>query len=246
MKQKNPPMFARWMLAHLMPGEANDALAGDLQEELCAGRSAAWCWRQVLGAIAIRYVRELRVHRTTLLFAIPWRILTPLSEIADLRLWTDAFRIPYLVSLVAALWGAVPPTIRTHEAQLAEATSAGLSAQPGALALVSSFDTFTVSRFLALTVGAGLINAMIASFLLTDSSAPQKPALYLGQQPLLTSEPAPSANNSAVAQETLRFFIPPRANIPQFDAITMMFFPEMGYFQTAPQIAIDQFSLIPR
>jgi hypothetical protein len=46
--------------------------------------------------------------------------------------------------------------------------------------------------------------------------------------------------------ETLRFFLPAHADIRQFNEITVMFFPGMGVFRTAPRIAIDQFTLIPR
>ena len=77
-----PPVFARWMLAHMMPGEANDALAGDLHEEFCAGRSAAWYWHQTLSAIAIRWVREFRMHCAALLFAVFWCMLAPVWMLA--------------------------------------------------------------------------------------------------------------------------------------------------------------------
>jgi len=88
-----PPTVARWMLVHLMPGESNDALAGDLHEEFCAGRSSGWYWRQVLSAITIRCVRELQLHRSALLFAVLWSMLAPawmlvfakLEKYADLR-----------------------------------------------------------------------------------------------------------------------------------------------------------------
>ena len=72
-----PPTLAGWMLAHLVPGESNDPLAGDLREEFCAGRSAAWYWRQVLSAIAIRCVRELRTRRTAVFFSVLWSMLAP-------------------------------------------------------------------------------------------------------------------------------------------------------------------------
>ncbi len=98
---------------------------------------------------------------------VNWGTLTSFSEIVDLRLWADAFRVPYLAALIGALWSAIPQSIRTSETrQMAKAASDEFSAQSGTLALVSSFDTFTASRFLAFTIAAGLINAMIASFML--------------------------------------------------------------------------------
>ncbi len=46
-----PPALATWMLKHLVPGEGNEALEGDLLEEFQRRRSASWYWRQVLAAI---------------------------------------------------------------------------------------------------------------------------------------------------------------------------------------------------
>jgi len=96
---------------------------------------------------------------------VNWRTLTLLSEIVDLRLWADAFRIPYLVAFTGALWSAIPQTVRTSEPQLKETPVAEFSMQTGTFAHISNLDTVSASRFLALTVGAGLINSMIASFL---------------------------------------------------------------------------------
>lgn len=93
----------------------------------------------------------------------------------------------------------------------------------------------------------GKSSGLIAmALLLTDSSAPGKPALYLGQQPILSSQSESVDFKFAPAEEDLHFFIPAHANIRAFDTMTIMFFPETGSFRTAPQIAIDQFSLIPR
>lgn len=46
-----PPTIATWMLKHLVLGDRNEALEGDLLEEFQRRRSASWYWRQVLGAI---------------------------------------------------------------------------------------------------------------------------------------------------------------------------------------------------
>jgi len=77
MTRTEPPSIARWMLEHLMSAERDEALAGDLQEEFCAGRSALWYWHQVLSAVAIRCAREVRVHYAALLFATLWSMLAP-------------------------------------------------------------------------------------------------------------------------------------------------------------------------
>ncbi|MGA7340924.1 MAG: hypothetical protein WBE72_15765 [Terracidiphilus sp.] len=84
------------------------------------------------------------------------------------------------------------------------------------------------------------------ALLLTDSASPGNGTLYLGQQTIRSSVEGPGPAISPLSSELLRFFIPARANIRKFDQMTVMFFPETGYFQTAPQIVIDQFNLIPR
>jgi hypothetical protein len=99
MSHANPPSAARWMLDHLMPGEANEALAGDLSEEFHTGRSAAWYWRQVLSALSIRCTRELRIHCTALLFAALWSMLAPAWLLAIARLERSANLNAHLAQL---------------------------------------------------------------------------------------------------------------------------------------------------
>jgi len=77
MNPKQPPSLATWMLEHLVPGERNEALDGDLLEEFHCGRSTVWYWRQALAAIAIGCLREILIHRTALLFAALWSMLAP-------------------------------------------------------------------------------------------------------------------------------------------------------------------------
>jgi hypothetical protein len=89
----------------------------------------------------------------------------------------------------------------------------------------------------------GIINLAV---LLTDSSSPGKPQLYLGQQPVASSQPANFTAKSSPAVETLRFSIPTPAKIHKFDEITVMFFPDPDNYDKGPKIAIDQFQLIPR
>jgi len=45
------------MLEHCAPPRGDEALAGDLLEELRAGRSPQWYWKQVLSAIALGWMR---------------------------------------------------------------------------------------------------------------------------------------------------------------------------------------------
>lgn len=87
MTHTEPPLIARWILERLVPSDRDDALAGDLHEEFCSGRSAGWYWRQVLSALAIRSLREIRVRYPALLFAAVWSMFAPvwLLSIAGLE-----------------------------------------------------------------------------------------------------------------------------------------------------------------
>jgi hypothetical protein len=82
--------------------------------------------------------------------------------------------------------------------------------------------------------------------LLTDASAPGKPSLSLGLQPVLSSEPAQFTIKSVPADEVLRFPIPDRAKIRKFDEITVLFLPDVEHFEVGPRIAIQEFALLPR
>ena len=70
--------IATWMVEHLTFGLKNEALAGDLVEELQLGRSAAWLWRQVLIAMAIGASKMAREVAVPTLFAAVWSMLYPI------------------------------------------------------------------------------------------------------------------------------------------------------------------------
>jgi hypothetical protein len=77
MKRNRPPFLAGWMLEHFTFGYRNEALSGDLLEEFRSGRSAGWYWRQVLGAIAVGFTRNVRGNRVLILFAALWSMFAP-------------------------------------------------------------------------------------------------------------------------------------------------------------------------
>jgi hypothetical protein len=77
MSLKGAPTVAAWMLEHLVPGDRNESLEGDLLEELRSGRSAAWYRRQVSGSLAAGWRREMSHHRSALGFAVVWSIIAP-------------------------------------------------------------------------------------------------------------------------------------------------------------------------
>jgi hypothetical protein len=70
--------LATWMLEHLTFGRDNESLSGDLLEELRAGRSAGWYFRQVSMAMGIGVCEAIREYASPLLFSAAWSTLYPL------------------------------------------------------------------------------------------------------------------------------------------------------------------------
>jgi len=113
MRSSQPPSVATWLLEHLVHGEENEALAGDLLEEFSQGRTAAWYWYQVFVAILVAFSKELRARWITILFAVivssavPYELIWRSSEFE--RLFTWVIRLPWPVSLFfsIACWSAL-------------------------------------------------------------------------------------------------------------------------------------------
>jgi hypothetical protein len=82
--------------------------------------------------------------------------------------------------------------------------------------------------------------------LLTDSTSIGKPTLYLGQQPVFSTEPNQFSVKSSPAKEVLRFPVPDHPAIDKFDEITVIFFPDSGRAAAGAKIAIEEFELTPR
>jgi hypothetical protein len=81
--------------------------------------------------------------------------------------------------------------------------------------------------------------------LLSQTNSPSN-QLYLGQQPVVSSQSSHFSFKSAPANETLRFPIPASATLRSFDHITVMFLPDFANYDTGAKVAIQQFQLIPR
>lgn len=77
MRLREPPPRATWMLEHLTPGDRDEALAGDLLEEYCRGRSEGWYWRQVMAACAVSWLKSLQARLPLLAFTLLWSLLAP-------------------------------------------------------------------------------------------------------------------------------------------------------------------------
>ena len=82
--------------------------------------------------------------------------------------------------------------------------------------------------------------------MLSDSASPQSSPLYLGQQPVMTSEPGHFSIKTAPVEELLRFAIPKQSTIRKFDQISVIFLPDAEHFEVGPKIAIQEFDLLPR
>lgn len=82
--------------------------------------------------------------------------------------------------------------------------------------------------------------------LLTDSRALGKPTIYLGQQPVKSSEPENFTIKTSAVSEVLRFTVPATGKIRKFDEIEVMFFPDGEDFEKGPKMAVAEFELKPR
>jgi len=88
--------------------------------------------------------------------------------------------------------------------------------------------------------------ALNVAVLVKDTSLHKKGELYLGQQPVVSSEPGHFATKTAAVTETLRFEIPAKATISKFDEITVVMMSDMSRLDKGARVAVDQFELEPR
>jgi len=106
--RREPPSQATWMLERLTRSTRNEALAGDLLEELNAGRSHSWYRWQVLSAIALHWSQEVWRRRIPFLFAAIWCLLSPAWQLLWIRglfqgnLVGHIWRIPWPWSTICA------------------------------------------------------------------------------------------------------------------------------------------------
>ena len=75
MSARRPPPVAEFLLQQVARPSYREGLAGDLAEELAAGRSAVWYWRQVGGALQEHACHLARVHALPLLAATAFFML---------------------------------------------------------------------------------------------------------------------------------------------------------------------------
>lgn len=96
------------------------------------------------------------------------------------------------------------------------------------------------------------LGSMAMAVLLTDTSTPGNPELYLGQQPIPPAQPDQNPTNLMPVMkptpiiDTLRFSVPSTAKIRKFNEITVMVLPDTLHALVGPRIAVRQFQLLPR
>jgi hypothetical protein len=76
-------------------------------------------------------------------------------------------------------------------------------------------------------------------------SAPHR-TLYLGQQPIVSTQPQHFWFKAAPVSETLHFNVPARTNLQKFNELTVVILPDTGHLFIGRRIAVRQFQLIPR
>jgi hypothetical protein len=82
--------------------------------------------------------------------------------------------------------------------------------------------------------------------LLTDSTSPATPSLYLGEEPILSSQPLQIPLDRPAVKETLRFLIPPAGKLAHFDKITVIFLPDSRRAAAGAKVAVENFTLLPK
>jgi hypothetical protein len=70
MSASQPPRLATWLLQHLAFGPRRESLLGDLIEQYRNGRSPTWYWWQVLTAILVGAIRDVRDHKVLAIRAV--------------------------------------------------------------------------------------------------------------------------------------------------------------------------------
>jgi hypothetical protein len=116
MKSARLVAFGTWMVDHFTFGLTNQALSGDLLEEMQSGRPVAWYWRQVCSAVATGLLRRLSDLTLPLIYCAAWTLLYPvwnlLSKVVLVRVaplgltefaWPKSELVPICYGIVPAL-----------------------------------------------------------------------------------------------------------------------------------------------
>ena len=82
--------------------------------------------------------------------------------------------------------------------------------------------------------------------LLTDSTAPGKPSLYLGTQPIVSTEADHFVVKANAIREEVSFAVPEKRTIRKFDEITVLYFPDGDRSTLGARVGIEEFELMPK
>jgi hypothetical protein len=90
-----------------------------------------------------------------------------IGEVIDVRLWANVIRVPYLLTLIFALWQSVPRFTRaTQNSAFSVLPPAEPPSDPDRVTAPPSVEPAVLIRFFSLLVSAGLLNAMLAAVIL--------------------------------------------------------------------------------
>jgi len=99
---------------------------------------------------------------------------------------------------------------------------------------------------LALTNADIRPGAIQLGLLLTDSTTPGKPTLYLGAKVVPSSTARSISLNRAPVKETLRFPVIPSSKLTRFDEITVIYLPAWERDLAGAKLSLQSFTLIPK
>ncbi len=88
--------------------------------------------------------------------------------------------------------------------------------------------------------------AISLALLLTDATSSHSRTIYVGQQPILSTELGLFHFKPSPVTETLRFYVPENVKTRIFNELTVQMLPDVEHEFVAPKIAIVQFRIIPR
>ena len=82
--------------------------------------------------------------------------------------------------------------------------------------------------------------------LLGDGMSTRHPTLYLGQQPIVSTQRDHFWFKAGPVTETVRFAVSAKVSLHQFNEITVLILPGTEHMLIAPRISVQQFQLFPR
>jgi hypothetical protein len=195
-------------------------------------------------------------YESLILWPVPEKkqIVPPIPSSSLLARWTTQ---PLVIRFNGAYWYLQPPnkipgpTAHQSQGTPIRAEIASINATP----LVMDAHQFLgaaipIARCREIQVEIenrdNRIGAIALAVLLTNGASIKSPTLYLGQHPIVSTEPEHFLFKKESVFETLRFPVPPSAKMRKFDEITLMILPDVEHSLVGPKIAIKQFQLFPR